>query len=369
MNWQDSYRRMYWEIHEQGEIIAKRMDGLASEVAAVVRGLEVGRFTSVQQVGCGDSHFVGWAAKLAFQRLAGLPLTPAEAYEFAAYDANGLSDTVLAVGVSVSGKVGNTITAVERARERGMFTLAITNTPNSAITTAAERAVVVGVNSPGDAPVPGTLTYLGNLTALYLLAVEVGVARGHLREGAASEYRESLKQVHRSLREIALTNFPLVERYAQYRFFESPLIYFVGGGPNYGTALFGRAKLLEAAPVPCMAQEVEEWAHLEYFLTGRDTQVILLAPAGPSRERALDMMRTVRRVDGYAVAVADPADDEVGDLAHEVWPVPAQEEMFSPIAYSVPVDILAYGAMVTQGSAPYRNDSSGNSGVIYQDEQ
>jgi glucosamine--fructose-6-phosphate aminotransferase (isomerizing) len=368
VNWQDSHRKMYWEIHEQGEIIARRIDELASEVAAIVEASNAGRFTSVQQIGCGDSHFVGWATKLAFQKLAGLPLTPAEAYEFAAYDVDGLSDTALVVGVSVSGKVGNTITAVERARERGMFSLAVTNTPESVITKAAEQAIVVGVDSPGSAPVPGTLTYLGSLTTLYLLAIELGKARGHLPARAADEYREILKQVHLSLRKIALTDFPLVKGYAQRHFFESPIVYFVGGGPNYGTALFGRAKLLEAAPVPCMAQEVEEWAHLEYFLTGYDTQVIFLVSTGPSRERVLDMMRTVNRVNGHVIAVVDPADDEVKGLAHEIWPVPPQEEMFSPIAFSVPLDILAYGAMVTQGSAPFRLDSSGNSGVIYKDE-
>jgi len=365
MNWQDSYRKMYWEIHEQGEVIARRVDGLAAELAAVVGELDASRFTSVQQIGCGDSHFVGWAAKLACQKLAGLPLTPAEAYEFAAYDADGLSDTALAVGVSVSGKVGNTITAMERARECGMSTLAITNTLGSAIIQAAEQAIVTGVHSPGSVPVPGTLTYLASLTALYLLAIELGQARGHLPRQKADEYRESLKQAHFSLREIALTNFPLVKGYAQRQFCESPIIYFVGGGPNYGTALFGRAKLLEATPVRCMAQEVEEWAHLEYFLTSYETQVILLAPAGPSRTRALDMMRIIKRVNGHVIAVADPSDDKVAELAHEVWPVPPQEEMFSPIVCSVPLDILAYEAMVIQGSVPFRLDSSGNSGVIY----
>lgn len=368
MDRQDSYGKMYWEIHEQGEVLARRMDDLATEIAAVVAGLDADGLTSVQQVGCGDSHFVGWASKLAFQKLAGLPLTPAEAYEFAAYDADGLPSTALAVGVSVSGKVGNTITAVERARERDMPTLAITNTPGSAITQAAERAVVVGVHSPGGALVPGTLTYLGSLTGLYLLAIELGKARGRLTAQEATRYQEALRQIHLSLREVALASFPLIEGYAQRLFYESPTIYFVGGGPNYGTALFGRAKLLEAAPVQCMAQEVEEWAHLEYFLTGYDTQVIFLAPPGPSRERALDMMRTVKRVNGHLVAVAYPADEEVAELAREVWPVPSQEEMFSPIAYSVPLDILAYEAMVTQRSVPFRLDSSGNSGVIYQEE-
>jgi len=369
MNWQDSYSKFYWEIHEQGRVIANRMDDLSVEVAAIVAGLDANKITSVQQLGCGDSHFVGWVTKLAFQKLAGLPLTPAEAYEFAAYDVYGLPSTALAVGVSVSGKVGNTITAVESAREQGMYTLAITNTPGSAITQAAEGAIVVNAHSPGNTPMPGAVTYLGSLTVLYLLSIELGLARGHLTEEKAAEYRAKLKETHLSLREIALTNFPLIEGYARSRFHESPLIYFVGGGPNYGSALFGRAKLLEAAPVPCMAQEVEEWAHLEYFLTGVDTQIIFLAPAGPSRQRVLDMMQTASRLNSYVIAVADPEDKEVAELASEVWPVPPQEEVFSPIAYSVPLDILAYEAMLTQGSAPFRLDSSGNSGVIYRDKK
>jgi hypothetical protein len=34
----------------------------------------------------------------------------------------------------------------------------------------------------------------------------------------------------------------------------------------------------------------------------------------------------------------------------------------------VPLGILAYGAMVSLNSAPFRLDSSGNSGVIYRGE-
>jgi glucosamine--fructose-6-phosphate aminotransferase (isomerizing) len=368
MNWQDNYRKMYWEIHQQGEIIAQRIDNLTADVAATVSSLEADRITCIQQIGCGDSHFAGWAAKLAFQKLAALPLIPAQAYEFAAYDADASPDTALAVGVSVSGKVGSTITAIERARERKIPTLAITNTPGSAITRAAERTIVTNLHSPGDVDVPGTLSYLGSLTTLYLLAIHLGLARGRLTQPEADQHRHSLKQIHLSLREIVLTNFPLVEQYAGRHFYESPILYFIGGGPNYGTALFGRAKLLEAAPVPCIAQEVEEWAHLEYFLTSFDTQVIFIAPAGPGRARALDMMRNVNQANGDVIAIADPADSQVADLAREIWPVPPQEEMFSPIACSVPLDILAYGAMVTQGSAPFRLDSNVNIDVIYRQE-
>ncbi|MFZ5919111.1 MAG: SIS domain-containing protein [Chloroflexota bacterium] len=365
MDWNESYRKMYWEIHQQGEVLAGRIDDLAEQVARIVAHLNAADLTAVQQVGCGDSHFVGWATRLAFQQLAGISLTPAEAYEFAAYDVHSQPNTALTVGVSVSGKVGNTITAVEVAREKGLPTLAITNTAGSAITQAAQESIVVDVHSPGNVPVPGALTYLGSLTVLYLLAIELGVARKRLSEKQAGEYRQTLKQTHLSLKEIALADFSIIERYARRYLKNSPIVYFVGGGPSYGSALFGRAKLLEAAPVPCLAQEVEEWAHLEYFLTGCDTQILFLSPAGPSRQRIVDMMQTARRVQAHIVAVADPTDEQLAQLADEVWPVPSQEEIFSPIAYSVPMDILAYTVMVDQASAPFRLDSSGNSGVIY----
>jgi glutamine---fructose-6-phosphate transaminase (isomerizing) len=43
----------------------------------------------------------------------------------------------------------------------------------------------------------------------------------------------------------------------------APLMVFAGSGPSYGTVLFSAAKMIEAAGVFAMGQDLEEWRHVE----------------------------------------------------------------------------------------------------------
>ncbi|MEZ4707109.1 MAG: hypothetical protein R3A44_07890 [Caldilineaceae bacterium] len=51
-------------------------------------------------------------------------------------------------------------------------------------------------------------------------------------------------------------------------------------GPNYPTALFSAAKVLEAAGRHAMGQETEEWAHLQYFVNTDPATPLYHFPAG-----------------------------------------------------------------------------------------
>src|SRR5206468_3758836 len=70
----------------------------------------------------------------------------------------------------------------------------------------------------------------------------------------------------------------------------------VGGGPSYGTAFFGRAKLIECAHTPGGAHELEEWAHEEFFCTGPETTTIVVAPSGASDDRAVEQLEAARAI-------------------------------------------------------------------------
>ena len=55
---------------------------------------------------------------------------------------------------------------------------------------------------------------------------------------------------------------------------------FCGSGPNFGTVLFSAAKLLEASGDIAIAQDIEEWAHLQYFGKAVDTPTIIISSGG-----------------------------------------------------------------------------------------
>jgi glucosamine--fructose-6-phosphate aminotransferase (isomerizing) len=116
----------------------------------------------------------------------------------------------------------------------------------------------------------------------------------------------------------------------------------IGGGPNYGTALFGMAKFIEAAAFNAVGQELEEWAHEQYFCTGPGTHTVVIASPGASLDRAREQLRAVRDVGGRAVAICDASDTETVALADTVLPVTfVPDELVSPIVNAVPLELSA----------------------------
>jgi glutamine---fructose-6-phosphate transaminase (isomerizing) len=116
----------------------------------------------------------------------------------------------------------------------------------------------------------------------------------------------------------------------------------VGGGPSYGTAFFGRAKLIESAHTPGGAHELEEWAHEEFFCTGPGTTTVVLAPPGAAHDRAVEQLEAAHEIGATAVAVCQP-DAPAAAVADVVLPVAGDvAEELSPLTYCVPLELLAY---------------------------
>ena len=72
---------------------------------------------------------------------------------------------------------------------------------------------------------------------------------------------------------------------------------FVGDGPNYATALFSAAKVIEAAGRHAMGQDTEEWAHLQYFVNvDPATPTFIISPGGRGHGRAAELVEVMRRI-------------------------------------------------------------------------
>ena len=142
--------------------------------------------------------------------------------------------------------------------------LALTGNSAGALAGEVDEAIVINVPSTGFSP--GTSTYVGLLTALNILAAEWGAARGldsgglwlRLRQlaAAASETLDAALEPTRGLAQ---------------RLRGAPWITFLGAGPNVATAKFGAAKMFEGPQRLAFATDIEEWAHEQYFISGRGT--------------------------------------------------------------------------------------------------
>jgi glutamine---fructose-6-phosphate transaminase (isomerizing) len=299
--------------------------------------LPLRRPSRVYLVGCGDSHYAGLATRFAFERWSGIPTEALESLEFSRYAVESAPADALVIAVSNSGRVVRTVECARVARERGIATLGLTYNPASPLGQTADMLLPWTYQDVGFGP--GTLSYLASLVGLYALAARLGELNGRLAD--AVPVLESIRRCGDAVARTVSDNLVPSERVASVLNGEG-LVCIIGGGPNYATALFGMAKFIEAAAYPAVGQELEEWAHEQYFCTRADTATLVVAPPGRGVDRAREQLQAVRDMQGQAFVLCDPADQATASLADVVLPIhTGEDELLSPIVSAVPLELVA----------------------------
>lgn len=325
----------------------------------------------VYLVGCGDSYHAPYGAELAFHQLAGLPAQALSALTFSRYTVPYLADTGpqtnLVITISVSGVVSRTIEAAQLARKAGATTVALTGTPDSPLAQAAERVFTTTVPPLPDElagmVVPGVRSYLASQIALYSAALRIGEVRGHLTTAAADGLRTELRDLAGVMEAIIADCEPLVKRLIeQWRDYQDYV--FVGAGPMYGAAMFSAAKLLEASGDAAMAQETEEWTHLQYFVE-RPVPTILLDANGFDADRMAELGRAAQSIGLPLAAVVPAGESVISQYVQTVLPVRGNvRECFAPLVYSLVGELFAAERAALLGT-PYFRDFGGGRTVAW----
>jgi glutamine---fructose-6-phosphate transaminase (isomerizing) len=318
--------------------------------------------------GCGDSHHATINTELAFETLTGLPCETQQAMQFARYSAGFIPKTGpytnLVIGISVSGAVARTYEALEMARQAGATTLSLSATPGSRVALAGD--ILFQVPNPafpepeGVLYTPGVRSFIVNQFALIILAIRIGELRGHLTSAEAAGYRKELLGVADVIEQTIVGNDAAVLKLAQ-DWKDAGEFVFVGGGPNFGIALFTAAKVLEASGDPALGQDTEEWAHLQYFARAVSTPTFFITAGDRDLSRVLEVMVAAKQI-GRRVAVICPVTAvELIDKADAAFTFAPVREMFSPLVTQIPGELFsAYRAEVI-GEPFFRDFGGGRS--------
>src|SRR5205809_5493385 len=97
---------------------------------------------------------------------------------------------ITVVATSASGGTQRVVQAIERAKEDGVLTIALTGSSNSSVTLVADRALVVEV--PQKQRSPGIRTYQASLLGMLLIAIQLGEMRNTYHQEEANVLRQEL---------------------------------------------------------------------------------------------------------------------------------------------------------------------------------
>ena len=245
---------------------------------------------SILICGCGDSHHAAVSLELPLAASTGLPVRAASSLAAGRYLLPRHAhdpQSVMLIAISASGEVARTLEAVELARRCGAHTLAITTQAASALARAAEGRLVLALPELPEGP--GLLSYLASLLLGYALAETWSPER--VRGRLAGAIIELPGLLESWLTEEAGMGRALAEELDPTR----PIV-FLGSGPAFGSAMFAAAKTIEAAGATAWAQDVEEWAHVEYFSNPADQTLWLLSSGGRSTDRESEVVAAAQAI-------------------------------------------------------------------------
>jgi glucosamine--fructose-6-phosphate aminotransferase (isomerizing) len=353
----DPRRPMYDEVLERPAFIRDNLEALDVLVRSSLPREACRRWTHVLLTGCGDSYYAGLASELAFETWTGLPVDVQPSLPGGRYAIPSMMPPAVVFSVSHSGRVSRTIETVALARAHGLDSVAVSGNPDSPITREAHWMLAHKLQTGGQTP--GVRSYTQAQLFLMLAAIYIGECREVLGRTQAV----ALKRALCGTADILEASLDETDRLAQtlaeqWREMEQFLI--IGGGPSYANALFSAAKLVEACGVNAMGQDLEEWAHIQFFLRTSRLPTLLIAPAGRCFDRVLELAGVIQGLSGLATVVGWHDESGLKDQAAHYFGIHGRvDEALSPLLTSMPAELLACHLSYVAEERFFRADGRG----------
>jgi glucosamine--fructose-6-phosphate aminotransferase (isomerizing) len=241
------------------------------------------------------------------------------------------------VGLSQSGRTPDVVAYVNRARERGAFTLAVTNEPESELARAAD--VTLPLAAGPENAVAASKTYTNQIAALLLLAGAVS--------GRAAEVAAAIEQTA-SLMEGALPGIEHAVDAVATAFAYVGRMYVIGRGIEFATAREIALKLTETCRVAAEPLTSTDLAHGPIAALDPLFPVWTIASRDETLPAAIDAARRVQATGATLVASGNAASEIEG--AAYVLPVPeAPLPLLAPLLSVVPGQLFAAALALARG--------------------
>ncbi len=336
----DTY--MLKEIYEQPQALSNTLLGRLHDETGEVElelNLDPASFKRISIIACGTAFYAGLVGEYLIEQLARVPVEIDVASEYR-YRQPLVSENTLAIVISQSGETIDTLEALREAKKSGAKTLGIINAKGSSMTREVDDTLYI--HAGPEIGVASTKAYTSMVSAMLMLALWLGRARGTLDAVKGAELirsaRELPRLVEEALNETRVANIKrIAEKYKDARDY-----LFLGRGVNSPTAYEGALKLKEISYIHAEAYAAGEMKHGPIALIDENLPVVVIATESVLLEKTISNIQEVRARGGKVIAVVSDGDTEASRHADDVIIVPKSHEMVSPVVNAVAMQLLAY---------------------------
>ncbi len=342
---------MLKEINEQPEVVIDALRGRVSfDVPDVTledfpfTDEEINSFERVVVLGMGTSLHTAMVGRTWMESLARIATEADNSSEFR-YRDPVVDERTLVVSISQSGETADTLAAMEEASKKGARQITLCNYGGTQTTRIADGTVLIHAGL--EIGVAASKTFVCSLTALYLLALHLGIKRGTLGQERLGNLVKELAQLPHMLGTL-LSNQTQYEALAR-RYSDCTDFLFLGRGINFPLAMEGALKLKEISYIHAEGYPAGEMKHGPISLIDENMPVVTLIPRDDLYEKMLNNVNEVKARGGRVLAVATEGDTDVLSRADDVIYIPQASSMVTPMLMAVPMQLLAYQIAVRRG--------------------
>jgi len=344
---------MLKEIYEQPNAIAETLEERITHdrLLPAAFGPDAERLFAEAQgvhiIACGTSYHAGLIARYQIEQIAGIPCNVEIASEYR-YRDPVVPEKYLFVCISQSGETADTLAAMRLAAERGYLArLAVCNVPESSMVREAD--LVLMTRAGPEIGVASTKAFITQLSALVLLALALGKARGALSDTAEAEAVAELRALPAAI-EAALSLDAAIEGLAE-RLVNREHALFLGRGVHYPVAMEGALKLKEISYIHAEAYAAGELKHGPLALVDEEMPIIAVAPNDSLLEKIRSNLEEVRARGGELIVFSDEKTGFEDDERTRVIALPkAGGALTAPAIFTIPLQLLAYHVAVHKGT-------------------
>jgi glucosamine--fructose-6-phosphate aminotransferase (isomerizing) len=317
------------EMMVQGAAIRTTLATEAPTLELIAGHLRAREIRHVVVAGCGDSWHIGAGVRHAWETLTHLPLEPVQALDYAFYGAAAANPQTLVIGISAGGSTHAVLSALRAAKERGAFTLGVSNTPASQILTEFDAALVVRALRKGWPTQSSTAA----------MALLIRLAQRWAGTTEAETMSAKLDRIPALVDRLSTTIDAQMSSIAV-EVASKSLVLFAGLGANFATAAFGAAKIKELSPIHAIAMQMEEYHHYRTQKAGDPLMLVATDPA--SYERALDTALVSQANEGWTTAILSESLPGIEARVQHVVRVPEVGPHLAALVSSIPLHLFAY---------------------------
>lgn len=234
---------MYREMMEQPQSLRNTLKEEKSHLKEIASQFK--KFDKVYLVGCGSSLSTCYSAKDAANMTFNNNMEVYTGYEFF-YHKRIDNENAGVILTSQSGETADTLAAMRKAKEKGLYTVSITNEGDSSMMNESDDAVLTLCQREN--AILGTKTYMTQLLCLY--EIIFGMENSKASQNILKDLEKIPIVVEDLLKATEQDNRVLAENYK-----DQEIFYCLGSGPNYGLAyklamtMFMEGSLKHACPL------------------------------------------------------------------------------------------------------------------------